>query len=85
MALFLPRFLRASAAMTAASTVMGEDRWNAGLSLMEAGDPQRWDNYMDAVRVVWANKDALSDCRDAAAKAKKKQPCLFVIDGAGED
>ena len=58
---------------------------SAARPLMEAGDPQRWDNYMDAVRVVWANKDALSDCRDAAAKAKKKQPCLFVIDGAGED
>ena len=35
MALFLPRFLPASAAMTAASTVMGEDRWNAGAALME--------------------------------------------------
>ncbi len=85
MALFLPRFLPASAAMTAASTVMGEDRWNAGAALMRAGDPQKWDGYMYAARVVWTNRTVLSDCRDAATKAKKKQPCLFVIDGAGED
>ncbi len=85
MALFLPRFLPASAAMTAASTVMGEDRWDAGAALMRAGDPRKWDNYMYAARVVWTNRAALSDCLDAAAKAKKKQPCLFVIDGAGED
>ena len=85
MALFLPRFLPASAAMTAASTVMGEDRWDAGAALMRAGDPHKWDDYMYAARVVWTNRAALSDCQDAAAKAKKKQPCLFVIDGAGED
>ena len=85
MALFLPRFLPASAAMTAASTVMGEDRWNAGAALMRAGDPHKWDDYMYAARVVWTNRAALSDCQVAAAKAKKKQPCLFVIDGAAED
>ena len=85
MALFLPRFLPASAAMTAASTVMGEDRWDAGAALMRAGDPHKWDDYMYAASVVWTNRAALSDCQDAAAKAKKKQPCLFVIDGAGED
>ena len=85
MALFLPRFLPASAAMTAASTVMGEDRWDAGAALMRAGDPQKWDDYMYAASVVWTNRAALSDCQDAAAKAKKKQPCLFVIDGAAED
>ncbi len=85
MTLFLPRFLPASAAMTAASTVMGEDRWDAGAALMRAGDLRKWDNYMNAVRVVWTNRAALSVCQDAAAKAKKKQPCLFVIDGAGED
>ena len=85
MALFLPRFLPASAAMTAASTVMGEDRWNAGAALMRAGDPHKWDDYMYAASVVWTNRAALSDCQDAAAKAKKKQPCLFVIGGASED
>ncbi len=85
MALFLPRFLPASAAMTAASTVMGEDRWNAGAALMRAGDPHKWDDYMYAASVVWTNRAALSDCQDAAAKAKKKQPCLFVIGGASEN
>ena len=85
MALFLPRFLPASAAMTAASTVMGEDRWDAGAALMRAGDPHKWDDYMYAASVVWTNRAALSDCQDAATKAKKKQPCLFVIGGAGED
>ncbi len=85
MALFLPRFLPASAAMTAASTVMGEDPWDAGAALMRAGDPQKWDDYMYAARVVWTNRAALSDCQDVAAKAKKKQPCLFVIGGSSED
>ncbi len=85
MSLFLPRFLPASATMTAASTVMGEDRWDAGAALMRAGDPRKWDDYMYAASVVWTNRAALSDCRDAAAKAKKKQPCLFVIGGSSED
>ncbi len=85
MALFLPRFLPASAAMAAASTVMGEDRWDAGAALMRGGDPRKWDDYMYAASVVWTNRAALSDCQDAAARAKKKQPCLFVIDGAAED
>ena len=85
MALFLPRFLPVSAAMTAASTVMGKDSWNAGADLMRAGDPQKWNNYMYAADVVWTNRATLSDCRDAAAKTKKKQPCLVVIGGEGEN
>jgi Family of unknown function (DUF6118) len=85
MTLFLPRFLPGSTAMDAASTVMGKNRWDAGTDLMQTGDPKKWNDFMYADSVIWANKNTLAGCRDAAAKAKKKQPCLFVISGDGED
>jgi hypothetical protein len=84
MTLFLPRFLPGSTAMDAASTVMGKNRWDAGTDLMQTGDPKKWNDFMYADSVIWANKNTLAGCRDAAAKAKKNQPCLFVIGGDGE-
>jgi hypothetical protein len=77
--LFTPRLLPFSAAPRVASTVMGADPWNAGMSLMMFASPESWSRVASADKLIEANKDAITDCRTAAAKVGKEQKCTIVV------
>lgn len=79
--LFLLRVLAGSVDMAVASTAMSADGWNAGISLMQSGSPQGWRGLVDASNLVRANKEALTACAEAAAKAKKDQRCTIAVAG----
>jgi hypothetical protein len=77
--LFLPRVLPGSVDMAVASTVMNADRWTAGSTLMQSGDPKGWRSVVGAIDLVRANTDALTTCAEAAKKAKKDQSCTISV------
>jgi hypothetical protein len=62
-----------------AAFIMRTDRWDAGSDLMAAGNPEAWKGVMAAVDLSKANREALSACRDAAARTKKEQRCLISV------
>lgn len=77
--LFIPRVLSGSIDMAIASTVMSADRWNAGISLMQSGSPEGWNNLVEASNLVRDNRMALTACAEAAAQAKKGQSCTINV------
>jgi hypothetical protein len=62
-----------------AALIMKADRWNAGVALMQAGNPEGWRGVADASNLVRVNQEALAACREAAAKAKKEQRCTITV------
>jgi Family of unknown function (DUF6118) len=66
-----------------AAVIMRGDRWDAGSDLMEAGNPEAWKDLMAALDLSKANREALTVCRDAAAKTKKEQHCTVVVPAPG--
>jgi hypothetical protein len=62
-----------------AAVIMKADRWNAGIALMQAGSPDGWRGVADASNLVRVNQEALVECREAAAKAKKEQRCTITV------
>lgn len=77
--LFMPRILPGRVDMAVASMVMNDDRWKAGIALMESGSPEGWRSLVEASELVGANRQALSACAEAAAKAKKDQRCTITV------
>jgi hypothetical protein len=62
-----------------AATIMHADRWNAGQALMRSSNPGGWETLAVEMNLAEANHDALSACREAAAKTKKEQHCSIVV------
>jgi hypothetical protein len=62
-----------------AAFIMNGDRWSAGTSLMQAGNPEAWRGLMDDFNLVKSNQPALSVCYEAAAKTRKEQHCGIVV------
>jgi hypothetical protein len=62
-----------------AAIVMGEDRWDAGWTLLRAADPAGEEQAAAGFNLVKANRKELAMCGDAAAKTKKDQHCLITI------
>ncbi len=81
--LFTPRVLPFSAAPRVASTVMGDNDWNAGMSLMMYASPDSWSRVASADKLIEDNKAAVADCRATAAKAGKEQKCTIVVPAPG--
>lgn len=77
--LFTPRVLPFSAAPRVASTVIGDTAWNAGMSLLSFSSPESVQRVAAADRLIEVNKDAVADCRAAAAKAGKEQKCTIIV------
>jgi hypothetical protein len=77
--LFGPRVLPGSVDMAVASTIMNADRWNAGVSLMQSGDPGGWRSVVNATNIVRMNQSALAACDEAAAKTKEDQRCTITV------
>jgi hypothetical protein len=77
--LFLPRLLPFSAAPRAASVVMGETPWQAGMRLMAFDSPDSWQRVAAADQLIEVNREAVAACREAAAKAGADQRCTITV------
>jgi hypothetical protein len=62
-----------------AAWIVGKDRWQAGLALMEAGNPDGWSQLTADANLAAANRDKIATCRAAAAKAKQEQGCTITV------
>lgn len=77
--LFGPRALPGTVDMAVASTVMAADRWSAGISLMQSGDPEGWRGLVDSSNLVRMNQQELTACVEAAAQANVDQSCTITV------
>jgi hypothetical protein len=63
-----------------ARRTMGEPTlWDAGIRLMQAGNPEGWQAIVDAADMRQANRDAIAACERAAIKARKPVRCTVEI------
>jgi hypothetical protein len=62
-----------------AAVIMNASRWDAGMALMRSGNPDGWAQLTADANLVSANREKITSCRDAAAKAKKEQPCIVTV------
>jgi Family of unknown function (DUF6118) len=76
---FLARLLPFGLDMSVAASIVGTDRWNAGISLMKSTNPAAWETLAAEMNLAQANHAVLSTCRATAAKAKKDQRCTIVV------
>ncbi|MGD0187900.1 MAG: DUF6118 family protein [Roseiarcus sp.] len=60
------------------------DRWQAGVDLMQRGDPAGAATLATASRLMNANADALQACSEAAKKAGKEQKCTINVAAPGQ-
>ena len=77
--LLLPRILPFAADTHVAATVMGEDRWNAGVTMMQIADPGRWRGLLDAWQLARDNAEAIGQCAEAARTAGADQQCTITV------
>lgn len=77
--LLLPRILPFSIDSHAAALVMGVDRWNAGIEMMQAGDLPSYQALADASTLVRDNAEALRECAEAARTAGEDQQCTITV------
>ena len=61
---------------------MEASEWDAGMALMKAGNPDGWAQLTADADLVSANRDKITDCRTAAAKAKKEERCAITVQSA---
>ncbi|MGE3335876.1 MAG: DUF6118 family protein [Rhodospirillaceae bacterium] len=65
-----------------AASIVGEDRWNAGLELLRKSDLDRWQEVVADHEFMRANRTTFDACRAAAAKSKKDEKCTIIISPA---
>jgi hypothetical protein len=66
-----------------AAVIMRADKWNAGMALMKAGNPDGWAQLTADANLVSANRDKITDCQKDAAKAKKEERCTITVKSVG--
>lgn len=65
-----------------AAHIIGEPSlWDAGARMMQASDPIAWRVMADAARMRHDNRDTISACEQAAAKAKQPTHCVIRVGG----
>lgn len=77
--LLLPRILPFAADTHVASLVVGQDRWNAGVTMMRAADPEGWRSVVDASQLARDNAEAIGRCTEAARTAGQDQRCTITV------
>jgi len=77
--LLLPRILPFSADTHVAAIVMGQDRWNAGVTMMRAADPEGWRGVVDSSQLARDNAEAIGQCTEAARTAGADQRCTITV------
>ncbi|MEZ5805838.1 MAG: DUF6118 family protein [Rhizobiaceae bacterium] len=77
--LLLPRILPFAADTHVAGIVIGQDRWNAGVTMMQAADPEGWRGVVDSSQLVRDNAEAIGQCAEAARTAGADQRCTITV------
>ena len=77
--LILPRFLPFAADTHVAAIVMGQDRWNAGVTMMGSADPGGWRSVVDASQLARDNAEAIDRCAETARTAGEDQRCTITV------
>jgi len=77
--LLLPRILPFAADTHVAAIVMGQDRWNAGVTMMRTADPGGWRGVADSWQLVRDNAEAIDRCAEAARTAGEDQRCTITV------
>lgn len=62
-----------------AAVIMRADKWNAGMALMKAGNPDGWAQLTADANLVSANRDRITVCRAAAVREKREQRCTVIV------
>lgn len=62
-----------------AAIVMGEDRWDAGWSLLRAADPAGWERSVDAWNLVNKNFAQFEKCIKYKANSLKTKNCIVTL------
>ncbi|HEY4077204.1 MAG TPA: DUF6118 family protein [Rhizomicrobium sp.] len=62
-----------------AAMLMRGSKWDAGMALMKAGNPDGWAQLTEDANLVSANRSKITDCRATAAKEKREQRCPVII------
>lgn len=79
---FVMRVMPAGFKREVVATIMEASEWDAGTALMKAGNPDGWAQLAADADLVSANRDKITDCRTAAAKAKKEERCTITVQAA---
>lgn len=66
-----------------AAVLMKADRWDAGIALMKAANPDGWAQLVADANLANANRDKIVACQTAAAKAKKEEHCIITVQADG--
>jgi hypothetical protein len=77
--LLLPRILPFAADTHVAAIVIGQDRWNAGVTMMQTADPGGWRGVVNASQLVRDNAETISQCAQAAREVGADQQCSIII------
>jgi ElaB/YqjD/DUF883 family membrane-anchored ribosome-binding protein len=64
-----------------AANMLGLSEWEAGIRLMQVGDPDGWQKLVQGTAIVRANAQALEACRAQAAREKTAIACKVRIGG----
>lgn len=62
-----------------AASALGDDRWNAGMGLMQRANPQQWNGLVEGYNIARAGGDGLKGCYETASKAGKEQRCTIAV------
>jgi hypothetical protein len=62
-----------------AAVIMHANRWDAGIALMKAGNPDGWAQLTADANLVSANREKITACRATAAKTKKEERCTIAV------
>jgi hypothetical protein len=76
---FMMRAMPVSINSVVAAAIMHSTKWDAGIALMKAGDPEGWSQFVSDAELISANRGKVGICRAAAAHEKREQRCTIVI------
>ena len=77
--MLLPRILPFAADTHVAAIVIGQDRWNAGVTMMQTADRGGWRSVVDASHLARDNAEAIGQCAEAARSAGEDQQCKIIV------
>jgi hypothetical protein len=83
--LLLPRILPFAADTHVAAIVIGEDRWNAGVTMMRTADSEGWRGVVNASQLARDNAEAIGQCAEAARTAGADQRCTITVSALAQD
>jgi hypothetical protein len=75
--LLLPRILPFAADTHVAAMVIGQDRWNAGVTMVRTADSGGWRGVVNASQLARDNAEAIARCAEAARTAGPDQRCTI--------